>query len=126
MSNAPIIGHYIDGRVVADSAHSDASERYSNVFNPATGSVQARVALASVKTVDEAVASALAAFPAWADQSSLRRARVMFKFKELLDQHHDELAEIISREHGKVFSDARVKSPAALKSSNSPVAPRAC
>jgi len=107
MSNAPIIGHYINGQVVADSAHNDAGERYSNVFNPATGSVQARVALASVKTVDEAVASALAAFPAWADQSSLRRARVMFKFKELLDQHHDELAEIISREHGKVFSDAK-------------------
>jgi malonate-semialdehyde dehydrogenase (acetylating)/methylmalonate-semialdehyde dehydrogenase len=107
MSNAPIIGHYINGQVVADSAQNASDERYSNVFNPATGSVQARVALASVKTVDEAVASALAAFPAWADQSSLRRARVMFKFKELLDKHHDELAQIISREHGKVFSDAK-------------------
>ncbi|MDY7559499.1 CoA-acylating methylmalonate-semialdehyde dehydrogenase [Pseudomonas sp. 10B1] len=107
MSNTPIIGHYINGQVLTGSAQREGSERYSNVFNPATGKVQAQVALASAKTVDEAVASALAAFPAWADQSSLRRARVMFKFKELLDQHHDELAAIISREHGKVFSDAK-------------------
>jgi malonate-semialdehyde dehydrogenase (acetylating)/methylmalonate-semialdehyde dehydrogenase len=102
MSNAPIIGHYINGQVQDSS-----SERFSNVFNPATGEVQARVGLASQKTVDEAVASALKAFPAWSEQSSLRRSRVLFKFKELLDQHHGELAEIISREHGKVFSDAK-------------------
>jgi malonate-semialdehyde dehydrogenase (acetylating)/methylmalonate-semialdehyde dehydrogenase len=101
MSNAPVIGHYIDGQV------QDSGERFSNVFNPATGAVQAQVALASVKTVEEAVASALKAFPAWSEQSSLRRSRVMFKFKELLDRHHDELAQIITREHGKVLSDAR-------------------
>ena len=102
MSDVPVIGHYIDGQV-----QDSTSERFSNVFNPATGAVQARVGLASQKTVDEAVASALKAFPAWSEQSSLRRSRVMFKFKELLDRHHDELAEIISREHGKVFSDAK-------------------
>jgi malonate-semialdehyde dehydrogenase (acetylating)/methylmalonate-semialdehyde dehydrogenase len=102
MSNAPVIGHYINGQV-----QDSGSERFSNVFNPATGEVQARVGLASQKTVDEAVASALKAFPAWSEQSSLRRSRVLFKFKELLDQHHDELAEVISREHGKVFSDAK-------------------
>ncbi|MET0778810.1 MAG: CoA-acylating methylmalonate-semialdehyde dehydrogenase [Pseudomonas mandelii] len=102
MSNAPVIGHYLDGQV-----QDSGSERFSNVFNPATGEVQARVGLASAKTVDAAVASALKAFPAWSEQSSLRRSRVMFKFKELLDRHHDELAEIISREHGKVFSDAK-------------------
>ncbi|EJM15107.1 methylmalonic acid semialdehyde dehydrogenase [Pseudomonas sp. GM18] len=102
MSDAPVIGHYIDGQV-----QDSGSERFSNVFNPATGSVQARVGLASQKTVDEAVASALKAFPAWSEQSSLRRSRVMFKFKELLDRHHNELAEIISREHGKVLSDAK-------------------
>ncbi|WP_433739920.1 CoA-acylating methylmalonate-semialdehyde dehydrogenase [Pseudomonas putida] len=102
MSNAQVVGHYIDGQV-----QDSGSERFSDVFNPATGSVQARVGLASDKTVDEAVASALKAFPAWSEQSSLRRSRVMFKFKELLDRHHDELAEIISREHGKVFSDAK-------------------
>ncbi|WP_433899437.1 CoA-acylating methylmalonate-semialdehyde dehydrogenase [Pseudomonas sp. PSE1(2024)] len=102
MSDAPVIGHYIDGQV-----QDSGSERFSDVFNPATGSVQARVGLASQETVDAAVASALKAFPAWSEQSSLRRSRVMFKFKELLDRHHDELAEIISREHGKVFSDAK-------------------
>ncbi|UZM14880.1 CoA-acylating methylmalonate-semialdehyde dehydrogenase [Pseudomonas kielensis] len=102
MRDAQVVGHYIDGQV-----QDSGSERFSNVFNPATGSVQARVGLASEKTVDEAVASALKAFPAWSEQSSLRRSRVMFKFKELLDRHHDELAEIISREHGKVFSDAK-------------------
>jgi malonate-semialdehyde dehydrogenase (acetylating)/methylmalonate-semialdehyde dehydrogenase len=102
MSDVPVIGHYIDGQV-----QDSTSERFSNVFNPATGVVQARVGLASEKTVDQAVASALKAFPAWSEQSSLRRSRVMFKFKELLDRHHDELAEIISREHGKVFSDAK-------------------
>lgn len=101
MSDAPVVGHYINGRVQeSDSA------RLSDVFNPATGAVQARVALAEPSTVDAAVASALAAFPAWSEQSSLRRSRVMFKFKELLDRHHDELALIISREHGKVLSDA--------------------
>ncbi|KPC28200.1 Methylmalonate-semialdehyde dehydrogenase [Pseudomonas syringae pv. cilantro] len=102
MSESPVIGHYINGQV-----NDGDGQRYSDVFNPAIGTVQARVALASVKTVDEAVAAARAAFPGWADQSSLRRARVMFKFKELLDRHHDELAQIICREHGKVLSDAR-------------------
>lgn len=102
MSDAPVIGHYLNGQV-----QDTGSERFSNVFNPATGAIQARVGLASQQTVDEAVASALRAFPAWSEQSSLRRSRVMFKFKELLDRHHNELAEIISREHGKVFSDAK-------------------
>ncbi|UFQ02281.1 CoA-acylating methylmalonate-semialdehyde dehydrogenase [Pseudomonas fitomaticsae] len=102
MSDAPVIGHYLDGQV-----QDSGSERFSDVFNPATGAVQARVGLASQKTVDAAVASAFKAFPTWSEQSSLRRSRVMFKFKELLDRHHDELAEIISREHGKVFSDAK-------------------
>ncbi|MBV6754296.1 CoA-acylating methylmalonate-semialdehyde dehydrogenase [Pseudomonas chlororaphis] len=102
MSEAPVLGHYINGQV-----RDSGSERFSNVFNPATGGVQARVGLASQQTVDDAVASALKAFPAWSEQSSLRRSRVMFKFKELLDKHHDELAEIICREHGKVFSDAK-------------------
>ncbi|MBU4632206.1 CoA-acylating methylmalonate-semialdehyde dehydrogenase [Pseudomonas chlororaphis] len=101
MSDTPVIGHYIDGQVQG------SGERFANVFNPATGRVQARVALASQKTVDDAVASAMKAFPAWSEQSALRRSRVMFKFKELLDQHHNELAEIITREHGKVLSDAR-------------------
>ena len=76
------------------------------MFNPATGEVQAQVALASLQTVEQAVASARKAFPAWSEQSALRRSRVMFKFKELLDRHHQELAQLITREHGKVLSDA--------------------
>jgi malonate-semialdehyde dehydrogenase (acetylating)/methylmalonate-semialdehyde dehydrogenase len=102
MSDTPVIGHYINGQL-----HPEAGERFSQVFNPATGAVQARVSLASQATVEQAIVAAQAAFPAWAAQSSLRRARVMFKFKELLDQHHDELATLITREHGKVFSDAK-------------------
>ncbi|HWW05834.1 CoA-acylating methylmalonate-semialdehyde dehydrogenase [Collimonas sp.] len=96
------INHFISGTAV-----SGRSERYSDVYNPATGEVVAQVALASAQEVDKAVASARAAFPAWAETSPLRRARVMFKFKELLEQNHDKLAALITREHGKVFSDAK-------------------
>ena len=100
MSDTPVIGHYINGAV------STQAERFSDVFNPAEGVVQARVAQATVQTVDQAVAAAKAAFPEWSEQSALRRARILFRFKELLDQHHKELASIITREHGKVLSDA--------------------
>jgi len=100
MSDTPVIGHYINGAV------STQAERFSDVFNPAEGVVQARVAQATVQTVDQAVAAAKAAFPEWSEQSTLRRARILFRFKELLDQHHKELAAIITREHGKVLSDA--------------------
>ena len=100
MSQITTLGHCINGQT-----HQQA-ERYSEVFNPATGEVAARVALASVKTVDQAVAAAKEAFPAWSAQSALRRSRILFKFKELLDQNHEALARIITREHGKVLSDA--------------------
>ena len=96
------IGHWIDGAVRAPVA----AERQVDVFNPATGAVARKVALAEVATVDQAVRSAAAAFPAWAATPPLRRARVMFKFKELLDRHAGELAAIITAEHGKVLSDA--------------------
>ncbi len=82
------IGHWIDGVVRAPVA----AERQVDVFNPATGAVARKVALAEVATVDQAVRSAAAAFPAWAATPPLRRARVMFKFKELLDRHAGELA----------------------------------
>ena len=101
MSEVPVIGHYLHGRL------STEAERHVPVFNPATGQPQAQVALANVQTVEAAIASAKKAFPAWSEQSALRRARILFKFKELLDQHQDELATLICREHGKVFSDAR-------------------
>ncbi|NMZ66223.1 CoA-acylating methylmalonate-semialdehyde dehydrogenase [Pseudomonas oryzihabitans] len=100
MSDTPVIGHYING------AASTQAERFSDVFNPAEGVVKARVAQATVQTVDQAVAAAKAAFPEWSEQSALRRARILFRFKELLDQHHRELAALITREHGKVLSDA--------------------
>jgi malonate-semialdehyde dehydrogenase (acetylating)/methylmalonate-semialdehyde dehydrogenase len=96
------IGHYIQGaRVQAVGA------RASEVFNPATGEVTALVQLADAATVDRAVQAARAAFAAWAETSALNRARVMFRFKELLEKNHDALASSITREHGKVLSDAR-------------------
>ncbi len=94
--------HYINGRRVEG-----ASGRYGNVFNPTTGEVAARVPLASADETARAIEVAAAAFPAWRDTPPLRRARVLFRFKELLDKHLDELAELVSAEHGKVLSDAR-------------------
>ncbi len=96
------IGHYINGATVAGQ-----SERTQPVTNPSTGAVTGQVALAGAQDVNAAVASALAAFPAWADAPPLRRARVMFKFLELLHQHKDALAHAITAEHGKVFTDAQ-------------------
>lgn len=101
MSTATIL-HYINGQMNAGE-----SGQSKEVFNPATGQVTGRVALASRADVDTAVAAAAAAFPAWADTPPIRRARVMFKFLELLNAHKDELAEAITREHGKVFTDAQ-------------------
>ncbi|NIE66556.1 CoA-acylating methylmalonate-semialdehyde dehydrogenase [Burkholderia sp. Ax-1719] len=94
--------HFINGQALEAT-----SGRFADVFNPATGAVSARVPLASVAEVDAAVAAAQAAFPAWSETPPIKRARVLFKFKELLDRHHDELAELVTREHGKVFSDAK-------------------
>jgi malonate-semialdehyde dehydrogenase (acetylating)/methylmalonate-semialdehyde dehydrogenase len=96
------ITHWIAGRRV-----DGAAGRTGEVFNPATGEVTGLVRLADAGTVDAAVDAARAAWPAWAETSALNRARVMFRFKELLDRHHDELARIITREHGKVVSDAK-------------------
>jgi malonate-semialdehyde dehydrogenase (acetylating)/methylmalonate-semialdehyde dehydrogenase len=95
------IGHFISGREVAGT-----SGRTADVFNPATGEITGKVALASAAEVNQAVAVANAAWPAWAAMPSLRRARVMFKFKELLERDRRELAALITAEHGKVLSDA--------------------
>ena len=95
------LNHFIGGRVVAG-----ASGRSQDVFNPATGVVTGKVALANAAEVGKAVAVAQAAFPAWADTPPIRRARVMFKFLELLNRHKDALAHAITAEHGKVFTDA--------------------
>jgi malonate-semialdehyde dehydrogenase (acetylating)/methylmalonate-semialdehyde dehydrogenase len=79
----------------------------ADVFNPATGEVSRQVALGTRDDVAKAVAAAKSAYPAWSETAPLKRARVLFKFKELLDRHHDQLAELITSEHGKVFSDAK-------------------
>jgi malonate-semialdehyde dehydrogenase (acetylating)/methylmalonate-semialdehyde dehydrogenase len=101
-SRTSTIGHYINGQPVAGR-----SGRMGDVFNPATGRAEVAVALAGKADVDAAVAAAKAAFPAWSALSPLKRARVMFRFKELLEQNRDALAACITREHGKVFSDAQ-------------------
>ena len=94
------IPHFINGKTVA------AGTRSARVFNPATGEHAANVGLAAADDVRAAIAAAAAAYPAWAATPALKRARVMFKFRELLDEHAAELAAIITAEHGKVLSDA--------------------
>ena len=96
------INHFIGGQSAAGT-----STRAQDVFNPATGAVTGQVALANGADVNAAVAAAQAAFPAWADTPPIRRARVMFKFLELVNLHKDELAHLITAEHGKVFTDAQ-------------------
>jgi malonate-semialdehyde dehydrogenase (acetylating)/methylmalonate-semialdehyde dehydrogenase len=96
------ITHYINGqRVVATSGRSQP------VYNPTTGAVARQLQLANLDDVNAAVASARAAFPAWADAPPLRRARVMQKFLTLVNQHADTFAAMITAEHGKVFTDAQ-------------------
>jgi malonate-semialdehyde dehydrogenase (acetylating) / methylmalonate-semialdehyde dehydrogenase len=96
------ITHYINGQLV-DSR----SERYTDVFNPALGTACARLSLASTDEVNAAVDAAAAAFPAWAAMPPLARARVLFKYLQLCQQHTDEFAAMVTREHGKTFSDAQ-------------------
>jgi malonate-semialdehyde dehydrogenase (acetylating)/methylmalonate-semialdehyde dehydrogenase len=98
---AETVQHFVAGKSHPGSA------RTGDVFNPATGEVARRVALGGLAEVDAAVHAAKAAFPDWAATPPLTRARVMFKFRELLERHADELAGIITAEHGKVLSDAK-------------------
>ncbi|PID48492.1 MAG: methylmalonate-semialdehyde dehydrogenase (CoA acylating) [Proteobacteria bacterium] len=94
------IGHLINGELREDTA------RTQDVFNPSTGEVQKQVALASKATVEEAIAAAAAAFPAWRDTLPARRARVMFKFKQLLEEKADTINQLVGMEHGKIAHDA--------------------
>ena len=96
------VGHFINGVAVPST-----SGRRQAVYNPSTGAVARQVALGSVDEVNAAVAAAHAAFPAWADTPPIRRARVMNKFLDLLNQHRDTLAAMLTAEHGKVFTDAQ-------------------
>ena len=96
------IGHFIGGKQVKGT-----SGRAGDVFNPNTGEVQAKVALASKSEVETAIANAAAAQPAWAATNPQRRARVMFKFLELIAKENDSLAALLSSEHGKTIPDAK-------------------
>src|SRR5580658_10208587 len=98
----PVIPHYVAGRRVPPD-----SGRLGPVYNPASGELAGQVALASAAETQAAIAAAQSAFPAWAATPPLQRARVMFRFKALLEAHEAELAAIITREHGKMLSDAR-------------------
>ena len=100
MSDIKQIGHWINGGEVAGTG------REQDVFNPATGEVSARVALASVSDLEQAVDAARAALPAWRATGLTKRAAVMFKLREIVTAKSDELARIITAEHGKVVSDA--------------------
>ncbi|HET9335090.1 MAG TPA: CoA-acylating methylmalonate-semialdehyde dehydrogenase [Sphingomicrobium sp.] len=95
------IEHFISGSLVADGT------RHGDVWNPSHGEVQARVNLGTAATLQKAVDAALAAQPAWAATNPQRRARTMFKFKELIEANMDDLAELLSSEHGKVIADSR-------------------
>jgi malonate-semialdehyde dehydrogenase (acetylating)/methylmalonate-semialdehyde dehydrogenase len=94
------IAHHIDNARVAGT-----SGRNQPVFNPATGEAEKTVALASAEEVARAVAAAKAAWPAWAKTPSLRRARILERFKTILWERADQLAEVISAEHGKTPPD---------------------
>ncbi len=94
------VGHFINGEIVADT------ERRQDVFNPATGAVSRQVALASKQTVEQAIAAAQEAFPAWRNTPVGKRAAVMFRFKALLEENADKICAMIGEEHGKIGHDA--------------------
>ena len=96
------VHHFIDGKQVVGK-----SGRFGDIYNPNTGEVQARVQLATEAELGAAVASAKATFPAWSMMNPQRRARVMFEFKRLLEANINELAELLSSEHGKVVADSK-------------------
>ncbi|MDT0603898.1 CoA-acylating methylmalonate-semialdehyde dehydrogenase [Thalassotalea castellviae] len=94
------VGHLINGETITDNA------RTQDVYNPSTGKATKKVALASVETVEKAIAAAQAAFPEWRNTPPIKRARVMFRFKELLEQNADHICKLIGEEHGKISHDA--------------------
>ncbi len=95
------INNFIGGEIVLSK-----SGRFAPVFNPATGEQIAQVVLSSADETKHAIAIAHKAFPKWSKLSPLKRSRILFKFKALLEDNMDDLARLISKEHGKVFSDA--------------------
>jgi malonate-semialdehyde dehydrogenase (acetylating)/methylmalonate-semialdehyde dehydrogenase len=103
---ADAIWHWIDGAPCAVEEEAGAAGRFGDVYNPATGEVQARVALASAAVVDRAVASAVRAARSWRAVSIARRTKVLFAFRQLVERHQHELARLLTLEHGKVTADA--------------------
>jgi len=101
IDTANIVGHFINGNEISDD------NRPEPVTNPATGKVTRHVAMASKATVEDAIAAAEAAYPAWRDTPPAKRARIMFRFKQLLEEHADEIAAAITDEHGKVLDDSK-------------------
>jgi len=95
-----IIGHFINGESIVET------KRSQDVFNPATGKAEKKVALASQETMETAIACADAAFPQWRNTPVIKRARVMFRFKELLERDADIIVKLIGEEHGKICHDA--------------------
>ncbi|MCE8025554.1 MULTISPECIES: CoA-acylating methylmalonate-semialdehyde dehydrogenase [Halomonadaceae] len=95
------LGHLIDGARVAGEG------RTQDIFNPSTGEVSGQVSLAGKATVEQAIAAAQAAFPTWRNTPPAKRARVMFRFKQLLEEHADEICRLIGQEHGKIVHDAK-------------------
>ncbi|HKE94664.1 MAG TPA: CoA-acylating methylmalonate-semialdehyde dehydrogenase [Povalibacter sp.] len=100
--DVPALGHFIGGKDITGE-----SGRSGPVYNPATGAIAKRVDLAAAAETRAAIAAARAALPGWMETPPLQRARVLFRFKALLDSHIDELAALITSEHGKVLADAR-------------------
>jgi malonate-semialdehyde dehydrogenase (acetylating)/methylmalonate-semialdehyde dehydrogenase len=96
------IHHFVNGSIFEGK-----SKRTSDVYNPATGEVTAKVSLASKQDVDDAVNVASSAFESWSNTPPLQRARILFKFKELIEKNSDELTRAIVSEHGKVYNDAK-------------------
>src|SRR5689334_18653440 len=101
------IGHWIDGKVYElPPAGGPGDIRHGDVFNPATGEVQAKVAFATTAVVDAAVESAARAAETWRSVSIARRTKILFAFRQLVDKHQHELARLLTLEHGKVTADA--------------------
>ena len=93
--------HFINGKQI-----DGVGKRFGDVYNPATGEITGRVPFATAEETHAAVAAAAAAFPQWAATPPIQRARVMFRYKELIERNMDEIAKLVSSEHGKVLSDA--------------------
>jgi len=102
-STTPVtLHHYLNG-----ARSPGGSNRFGDVYDPATGAIQSRVPFATAAEVDALVRAAKAAFPGWASTPPAQRARVLFRFRDLVEAHRDELATLVAREHGKTLDDAR-------------------